>query len=80
MHSTTKYSIFVLDTDYENFTVVYGCYPESRRHHERDELILIHSRHYRLSKTVEFVTSYNGMEVIGQILRLLNKVLTFHTH
>lgn len=47
------YTIYVLDTDYENFTVVYGCNPGSRKHQERDELILIHSRHYQLSHTLE---------------------------
>lgn len=44
------YYIYVLDTDYENFTIVYGCNPRGR---ERDELILIHSRHYKLSNALE---------------------------
>lgn len=44
------YNIYVLDTDYENFTIVYGCNPAGRG---RDELILIHSRDYQLTKSLE---------------------------
>lgn len=47
------YKIYVLDTDYENFSIVYGCNPGSGRHSGRDELILVHSRSYRLSKALE---------------------------
>lgn len=45
------YTIYVLDTDYDNYTIVYGCNSTGSR--RRDELILIHSRHYQLSKTLE---------------------------
>lgn len=47
------YNIYILDTDYDNFTVIYGCNPGSRRHQGHDEIILIHSRHYQLSESLE---------------------------
>lgn len=42
------YPNFILDTDYVNFTIVYGCKPGSQR---RDETIYIYSRSYTLSES-----------------------------
>lgn len=45
------YTIYILDTDYDNYTVVYACNPNGSR--KRDELILVHTRDYHLSKPLE---------------------------
>lgn len=45
------YTVFVLDIDYENFGVIYGCKPGL--FNTRDELIFIFTRDYQLSSTLE---------------------------
>lgn len=59
------YPNFVLDTDYDNFTIVYGCRPGSDGN-SRDELIFIYSRSYTLSRTLQarvlHVLQRNGIQ------------------
>lgn len=42
------YPQYILDTDYDNFTIVYGCKPGSGTD-QRDETIFVYSRSYSLS-------------------------------
>lgn len=42
------YPAFVLDTDYESYTIIYGCKPGSRSN-QRDEVLYIYSRDYMMS-------------------------------
>lgn len=44
-------NIYVLDTDYDNFAIVYGCTARGRRN--RDELIFVLSRQYKLSDELQ---------------------------
>lgn len=55
----SSYPIYILDTDYTNFVIVYGCKPVSERPTERDELIIVLSRDYEL--TVSFRNRVNGV-------------------
>ncbi len=58
-----SYTIYVLDTDYDNFAIVYGCNAGRRM---CDELIYILSRDYKLSGSAEArvrrVLQENGIE------------------
>lgn len=58
--------VYVLDTNYDDLTVAYGCRPGSRRGSRRKELIFVLSRDYKLSKSFETrarnVLQRNGIE------------------
>lgn len=58
------YPDYILDTDYDNFTIVYGCKPGSRN--LRDEVIFVLSRDYTLNPTlqarVRAVLERNGVQ------------------
>lgn len=43
------YPNFVLDTDYDNFTIVYGCRPDANDATQRDEVTFVYSRTYALT-------------------------------
>lgn len=47
------YPIYIIDTDYENYSVLYGCKPGSGRRSTLDELIIVFSRDYQLNDTFE---------------------------
>lgn len=47
------YPVFILDTDYENYSIVYGCKTGSGRRSRRDELIIVFSRNYQLNENFE---------------------------
>lgn len=57
------YPLFLLDTDYDNYAIVYGCKPGLEG---RDELIFVFSRRYQLNDTlvkrVRDVIQRNGID------------------
>lgn len=47
-----SYKIYVLDVEYDDFAIIYGC-NSGRGSHSRDDLIFILSRDYKLTDTVQ---------------------------
>lgn len=60
------YTIYVLDTDYKNFMLIYGCKAGFGRRSRRDEVIYVYSRDYQLNDNLENrvrnVLQRNGIE------------------
>lgn len=58
------YPNFILDTDYDHYTIVYGCKPGANN--KRDEVIFIYSRTYTLApvyrRRVASVLAKNGIK------------------
>lgn len=50
--ANSSYPIYILDTDYDNFTIAYGCKPGSTIN-TRDEVLYVETRDYSLSSTLE---------------------------
>lgn len=48
-----SFMIYVLDTDYDNFAIIYGCNPGRGRRLWRDDLIFILSRDYKISDALQ---------------------------
>lgn len=55
------YSVYVLDTDYKNINVAYGCKPASQPY-LRDEIIFVLSREYNLNESL----TARAREVLGR--------------